>query len=180
MTRSQHRISTLVPQTSFRWDAIVGVEKCEQCSRANKAFSLTWAASVQFYWSKRKHLHEKRVQLPQDWFVTPTFPLFIVLEHQYGRRDVMWKRSILYHCFFVLLPHLESFKISTKRTVQHVKSMRLPEVGHTYNDLMRLPTNFNCSKIFWETVTSRNSSIIQRKQNHFGWRAFTWPIHAAV
>ena len=32
---------------------------------------------------------------PQDWFGTPTCGhCFIVLEHQYGRRNVMWKRSI--------------------------------------------------------------------------------------
>ena len=23
---------------------------------------------MQVYWNKRKHLHKKRVQLPQDWF----------------------------------------------------------------------------------------------------------------
>ena len=28
------------------------------------------------------------------------------------------------------MPHLGSLKISTKRTVQHVKGMRFPEVGH--------------------------------------------------
>ena len=38
-------------------------------------FSLTWPASMQIYWNKRKHLHKKRVQLPQDWFGTPTWPL---------------------------------------------------------------------------------------------------------
>ena len=32
-------------------------------------------------------LHKKRVQLPQDLSVR-----FIVLEHQYDRRDVMWTR----------------------------------------------------------------------------------------
>ena len=28
---------------------------------------------MQIYWNKRKHLHKKRVQLPQDWFGTPTW-----------------------------------------------------------------------------------------------------------
>ena len=37
-----------------------------------KAFSLTWPASVQIYGNKRNCLHKKRVQLPQDWFGTPT------------------------------------------------------------------------------------------------------------
>ena len=39
-------------------------------------FSLTWPAAVQIYWNKRKRLHKKRVQLPQDWFGTPTWPPF--------------------------------------------------------------------------------------------------------
>ena len=47
-----------------------------------RAFSLTWPASMQIYWNERKRLHKKRDQLPQDQ-----------LEHQHGRRDVMWKSS---------------------------------------------------------------------------------------
>ena len=39
-----------------------------------RVFSLTWPASMQIYWNKRKRLHKKRVQLPQDWFGTPTWP----------------------------------------------------------------------------------------------------------
>ena len=41
-----------------------------------KAFSLTWLASMQIYWSKRKRLHKKGVQLPHEWFGTPTWPPF--------------------------------------------------------------------------------------------------------
>ena len=41
-----------------------------------RALSLTWSASMQIYWNKRKRLHEKRVQLPQDLFGTPTWPPF--------------------------------------------------------------------------------------------------------
>ena len=37
-------------------------------------FSLTWPAFMQIYWNKRKRLHKKRIQLPQDWFGTPTWP----------------------------------------------------------------------------------------------------------
>ena len=37
----------------------------------NIAFSLTWLASMQIYWNKRKPSHKKRVGLPQDWFGTP-------------------------------------------------------------------------------------------------------------
>ena len=45
-----------------------------KCS--NRAFLLTWPASMQIYWNKRKLLHKKRVQRPQDWFGTPTWPPF--------------------------------------------------------------------------------------------------------
>ena len=41
-----------------------------------RAFLLTWPTSMQIYWNKRKCLHKKRVQLPQDWFGTPTWPPF--------------------------------------------------------------------------------------------------------
>ena len=41
-----------------------------------RVFSLTWPASMQIYWNKRKRLHKKRAQLPQDWFGTPTWPPF--------------------------------------------------------------------------------------------------------
>ena len=41
-----------------------------------RVFSLTWPASMQIYWNKRKRLHKKGVQLPQDWFGTPTWPPF--------------------------------------------------------------------------------------------------------
>ena len=46
-------------------------------ARAIRAFLLTWSASMQIYWNKRKRLHKKRVRLPG-----------IGLEHQYGRLDV--------------------------------------------------------------------------------------------
>ena len=41
-----------------------------------RMFSLTWPASMQIYWNKRKCLHEKGVQLPEDWFGTQTWPPF--------------------------------------------------------------------------------------------------------
>ena len=47
-------------------------------------------------WNKRKCLHQKRVQLPEDFF----WPPFIVLEHQYGRRDVMCRSPWWFECCF--------------------------------------------------------------------------------
>ena len=51
-----------------------------QCFSWKSAFSLTWPASMQIYWNKRKSQEFNSHR--------------ICLEHQYGRRDVMRKRSI--------------------------------------------------------------------------------------
>ena len=44
--------------------------------KLNRVFSLTRPAYMQIYWNKRTRLHKKRVQLPEDWFGTPTWPPF--------------------------------------------------------------------------------------------------------
>ena len=51
-------------------------------------FSLTWSASMQIYWNKKRHcIH--RICLGHQHGRR-----FIVLGLQYGRRDVMWKNCI--------------------------------------------------------------------------------------
>ena len=52
-------------------------------------FSLTWPASVQIDWKKRKRLHKKRVQLHRIGLGHKHGRRFIVLGHKYGRHDVM-------------------------------------------------------------------------------------------
>ena len=59
-----------------------------------RVFPLTWPASTQIYWNRRKSLHKNIIQLPQDGLGHQHGRRFIVLGHQYGRRDVMWKHSI--------------------------------------------------------------------------------------
>ena len=49
-----------------------------------RVFSLTWPASMQIYWNKRKRLHKKRVQLPEDW-----------LGHQHGRHFIVFSDTNL-------------------------------------------------------------------------------------
>ena len=44
--------------------------------RLYRAYALTCPAFMQIYWNQSKCLHKKRVELPQDWFGTPTWPLF--------------------------------------------------------------------------------------------------------
>ena len=51
-------------------------QRQQELKKSNRAFSLTWPASMLISWNKRKHLHEKRVQLPEDFLGTPTWPPF--------------------------------------------------------------------------------------------------------
>ena len=55
---------------------IVSLTKSITLIANNRAFSLTCPASMQFNWNKRKRLLKKRVQLPQVWFGTPSWPPF--------------------------------------------------------------------------------------------------------
>ena len=53
------RKSWLDENRLFTADRIaVGLEK-----KQNSVFSLTWPASMQIYWNKRKRLHKKRTKL---------------------------------------------------------------------------------------------------------------------
>ena len=47
-------------------------------------FSLTRPASMQIYWNKRKHLHKKRIQLPQE----------LELIHQHRPRFIFWNTKM--------------------------------------------------------------------------------------
>ena len=68
-----------VSVANMAMDSMVNVTlNLASCSNTNlnRAFSLTWPASTLIYWNKRKHLQEKRVELPEDFLGTPTWPLF--------------------------------------------------------------------------------------------------------
>ena len=58
-----------------------------------RVFSVACPAATQIYWNKRTFLHNK-VKLPQDRFVTPTWPPIHCFRTLYGGREVMWRRSI--------------------------------------------------------------------------------------
>ena len=55
------------------WWGLYWTVASKYCWNPYRVFSITWPASMQIYWNKRKRLHKKRVQLPQDWFGTPTW-----------------------------------------------------------------------------------------------------------
>ena len=75
-----------------------------------RSFSLTWPAAILVQWNKRKYLHKNKVQYQYGRRSPTSFPEpfpwqkgkgsgnevghSLVLVHQHGRRDVMWKRSI--------------------------------------------------------------------------------------
>ena len=61
----------------------------------NSVFSLTFPASMQIYWNKRKRSHKKRVQLPQDWFGTQTWQPFYFLGTQIW---LPWRHVKTHNC----------------------------------------------------------------------------------
>ena len=79
--------------------SVMHVQSCCFAHQTYRVFSLTWSASMQIYWNKRKRLHKKRVQLPQDWFRTPTWPSF----HCFGTPIwPPWRHVKTLYCFFFL------------------------------------------------------------------------------
>ena len=93
--RPDHRATNMIRQVKRNLFYFYGVHCVSSCPQANvnddnwpfilltskrvslyRVFSLTWPASMQIYWNKRKRLHNKGVQLPQDSFRTPTWPPF--------------------------------------------------------------------------------------------------------
>ena len=69
------------------------VEKCKVC--VNSVFSLTWPASMQIYWNKKKSVYiRKEFNSQRTGLGHKHSRRFIVLGHKYGRRDVMWKHNI--------------------------------------------------------------------------------------
>ena len=80
----------------------------------NRALSLTWPASMQIYWNKRKRLHKKK-----EFNVHR-----IGLGHQYGHRDVMWKHSI---AMLRVLPPTNQICLATNQFVEGCGKL-LPKV----------------------------------------------------
>ena len=88
----------------------------------------------------------KRVQFPHDVFCTQTWLPIHYFVHKYGRRDVIWKRSIgkcapswahTWFCFFtsgektlgissVLILKIKSFKYHARTSCRPVRSVIIP------------------------------------------------------
>ena len=94
-TAAWHQTSSTIHQPVANWPISVLTTLILLTQRKMKSIEYFHSRGqhMQIYWNKRKRLHKKRVQLPEDWFGKHGHR-FIVLGHQYGRRDVMWKHSI--------------------------------------------------------------------------------------
>ena len=70
---------------------------------------------MQIYWNKRKCLHKNRVQLPEDWFGTPTWPPF----HCFGTPIWLpWRHvKTLYKVINITYSKPFSMKCLTKRSI---------------------------------------------------------------
>ena len=112
---------------------------------SNIAFSLTWPASMQVHWNKRKRLHKKRVRLPQDWFGTPTWPPF----HCFG--TPIWppwrhvKKLYIFSKYdWTLL--LQGFKIPNYHIANFCSNKVFIIYLHVVNTLWLI---FNARIVFW-------------------------------
>ena len=108
-------------ETFIKIDSLQHLKNSRQTYRV---FSLTWPASMQIYWNKRKRLHKKTGQLPEDWFGTPTWLPF----HCFGTPIwPPWRHvKTLYRVFSLTWP--ASMQIYwNKRNRLHRKRVQLSE-----------------------------------------------------
>ena len=108
-----------------------------------RVFSLTWPASMQIYWNKRKRLHKKRVQLPEDWFGTPTWPPF----HCFGTpiwppwRQVKTlynrKNMFLFYCKLLnYFPRGQSNSVQTSSVIEDQRTLNLIQWIHELSEFI--------------------------------------------
>ena len=88
------------------WGLPIGSIAYFRHPNVKKQYAFTCRAAIQIDWNKRKCLHKKRVQLPQDWFGSPTWQKKvvyirkelnshrIVLVQQHGKRKCLHKKRV--------------------------------------------------------------------------------------
>ena len=106
----------------------------------NRVFSDTWPASMQLYWDKKKNFYiRKEFNSHRIFLVHQHGRRFVVLEHQYRRRDVMWKRCIR-------LPEINHNSFRLKQLIRREHDLRV------WTDLFfhKKPLAF-IEKIIWGT-----------------------------
>ena len=114
-SRGQHTWKIIGQKEMFAWEdsstptgLVWYIKNCFlflQCMHEVPIFAFLTAACIErFYFggqhtykiigAKGNFLYKKRVQLPQEWFGTPTWPPFYCFGTTIWLSDVMWKRFI--------------------------------------------------------------------------------------
>ena len=136
--------------------AFIAGEARRPSTKLYGVFSLTWPASMQIYWKKRKPLHKKRVQLPQDWFETPTWLPWRHVKTLYTGRlcPTVWPRSLLYTILDRKIPPIIYIVLIN---------------GIPFKYCLELCSPFNCCKciVFLKTMN--------KSQNKYDFRSFSQP-----
>ena len=93
---------------------------------------------MQIYWNKRKCLHKKRVQLPQDWFGTPTWPPFYSF----------------YCFFFIIVVSVTSYENALYKTNYH--TIQFNSIQYSKIQCNTLPYN----AMLYNTIHSLRSAYV--------------------
>ena len=146
----------LSPEEGGWWNWLMHYEKINpsewqtgQC--AYRVFPLTWPASIQMYWNKRKRLHKKRVQLLQDWFGTPTWPPF--------------------HCFWT--PTWPPWR-HVKTLYSNTTDKFLIHEARYKSITVHFPYQFPSSTLFWYILLSY--IFFEKMSNVFSFTFFSLPL----
>ena len=105
-------------------------------TKVYRVFSLKWPTSMQIYWNKRKRLHKKRIQLPQDWFGTPTWPPF----HCFG--TPIWPpwrhvKTLYWSYCTIALVRLKNSRLPITWTLANSNPNRFPlDFLHTFTAIL--------------------------------------------
>ena len=82
-------------------DGVLKKSNSRRLLNNNRAFSLTWPASMLIYWNKRKYLDEKRVQLPENFLGTPTWQPFHMFWNTNMAAGTSCENALFWRHFFL-------------------------------------------------------------------------------
>ena len=159
-----HQVHTVAPIERFH-------------SRGQHLYKLIWTKERVYIWKKNNRIGLEHQHAGHR---------FIVLEHQYGRCDVMWKRCIghfrvtpslcfktrlsakplIWTCFFILL----QVKFIYSRKVLHFDSFRKWELLELRNEQLLMLNNFCVSDVS-EHLSAALWLVIL-----FFWQEAPWPV----
>ena len=131
-----------------------------------RVFSLTWPASMQIYWNKRKRLHKKGVQLPEDWFGTPTWPPFhcfrtpIWPPWRHVKTLYRWPLKVPWH----VSVHSSTEGFFAQFSAVFATTSKLAEYLHSWYWNSYHPRSFYYPRYLWTLLTSKQYSLGTKKE----------------